>query len=79
MKASMSRRGNSFDIAPMEFFWEHSNSSLYIIAATEPDRRQFKITEYIEIFYNRQRWQARPGVLPPVAYLQKFYAGQLAV
>lgn len=28
MKASMSRRGNSFDIAPMEFFWEHSNSRL---------------------------------------------------
>jgi putative transposase len=36
------------------------------------------ITEYIEIFYNRQRRQARLGYLSPVAYEQKFYAGQPA-
>jgi transposase InsO family protein len=36
------------------------------------------ITEYIEIFYNRQRLQARLGYLSPVAYAQKYYAGLLA-
>jgi transposase InsO family protein len=37
-----------------------------------------EITEYIEVFYNRQRRQARLGYLSPVVYEQKFYAGQLA-
>jgi len=36
------------------------------------------ITEYIEVFYNRQRRQAKLGYLSPVAYEQKFYAGQPA-
>jgi putative transposase len=36
------------------------------------------ITEYIEIFYNRQRRQERLGFLSPAAYALKFYAGQLA-
>jgi hypothetical protein len=31
------------------------------------------ITEYIEIFYNRQRRQARLGFLFPSAYEQCFY------
>ena len=29
------------------------------------------ITEYIEIFYNRQRWQARLGYLSPVSIHSK--------
>ncbi|MFC1945038.1 IS3 family transposase [Chloroflexota bacterium] len=33
------------------------------------------ITEYIVIFYNRQRRQAKLGYLSPVAYVQKYYAG----
>jgi hypothetical protein len=37
------------------------------------------ITEYIEIFYNRQRRQERLGFLFSAAYAQKFYAEQLAV
>jgi len=32
-----------------------------------------EITEYIEIFYNRQRCQARLGVLSPAAYERKYY------
>jgi len=36
------------------------------------------ITEYIEIFYNRQRRQAKLGFLSPVTYEQRFYAGLLA-
>jgi len=36
------------------------------------------ITEYIEIFYNRQRRQAKLGFPPPVAYAQKYYARLVA-
>ncbi|HUV44701.1 MAG TPA: IS3 family transposase, partial [Dehalococcoidales bacterium] len=33
---------------------------------------------YIEVFYNRQRRQARLGFLSPVVYEQRYYAGLLA-
>lgn len=32
-----------------------------------------EISEYIEIFYNRQRRQRRLGYLSPAAYAQKYY------
>ena len=35
------------------------------------------ITEYIDIFYNRQRKQARLGYLSPVAFERRFYENQL--
>ena len=80
MKASMSRRGNCFDNAPMESFWGTLKQELvhHRHYRTRQEAIQ-EITEYIEIFYNRQRRQARLGFLSPVAYVQKFYAGQLAV
>jgi transposase InsO family protein len=36
------------------------------------------ITEYIEVFYNRQRRQARLGYLSPAAYERQFYARRAA-
>ena len=36
------------------------------------------ISEYIEVFYNRQRRQARLGYLSPVAYEKKFYQTRIA-
>ncbi len=79
LKASMSGKGNCFDNAPMESFWgtlkqelihhRHYGSRLEAIR---------DITEYIEIFYNRQRRQTRLGFLSPAAYEQRFYAGLLA-
>ncbi len=79
LEASMSRSGNCFDNAPMESFWGTLKQELI-------HHRHYKsrqeamadITEYIEIFYNRQRLQARLGYLSPVAYAQKYYAGLLA-
>ena len=80
LKASMSGKGNCFDNAPMESFWgmlkqelvhhRHYGSRLEAIR---------DITEYIEIFYNRQRCQSRLGFVSPAAYEQKFYAGLLSV
>ena len=79
LEASMGRSGNCFDNAPMESFWGTLKQELI-------HHRHYKsrqeamadITEYIEIFYNRQRLQARLGYLSPVAYAQKYYAGLLA-
>jgi putative transposase len=36
------------------------------------------VSEYIEMFYNRQRRQARLGYLSPAAFTQRFYEMQLA-
>jgi transposase InsO family protein len=37
-----------------------------------------EITEYIEVFYNRQRRQARLGYLSPAAFEQQHYKKQMA-
>ena len=77
--ASMSGKGNCFDNAPMESFWGTLKQELvhhrHYTSRQEAIR---DITEYIEIFYNRQRRQAKLGFLSPVAYAQRFYAGVLA-
>ncbi|MCA1919823.1 MAG: IS3 family transposase, partial [Flavobacterium piscis] len=31
------------------------------------------IVSYIEIFYNRERIQSKPGYLSPIKYLMKYY------
>jgi putative transposase len=79
MKASMSRKGNCFDNAPMESFWGTLKQELVHHRRYRSRQEAIQdITEYIEIFYNRQRRQARLGFLSPSVYEQKFYAGQLA-
>ena len=69
----MSGKGNCFDNAPMESFWgtlkQESVHHRHYGSRQEAAR---EITEYIEIFYNRQ---ARLGFLSPAAYEQRFYAG----
>lgn len=79
IKASMSRKGNCYDNAPMESFWGTLKQELvhHRRYRTRQEAIQ-EITEYIEIFYNRQRRQARLGYMTPIAYEQKFYAEQLA-
>ena len=79
LQASMSRRGNCFDNAPMESFWGTLKQEL--VHQRHYGSRQEAvrdITEYIEIFYNRLRRQARLGFLSPAAYAQRFYLGRLA-
>ena len=79
MKASMSRKGNCYDNAPMESFWGTLKQELVYHRHYRSRQEAIQdITEYIEIFYNRMRRQARLGFLSPAAYEQKFYAGQLA-
>ncbi len=79
MITSMSRKGNCFDNAPMESFWGTLKQDLVHHRHYRSRQEAIQeITEYIEIFYNRIRRQARLGFLSPVAYVQKFHAGQLA-
>jgi len=80
LRTSMSGTGNCFDNAPMESFWGTLKQELvHHRHYTTRQQAMRDITEYIEIFYNRQRRQERLGFLSPAAYARKFYAGQLAV
>ena len=72
--ASMSRKGNCYDNAPMESFWGTLKQELVHHRRYRTRREAIRdITEYIEIFYNRQRRQARLGFLSPAAYEQRYY------
>lgn len=75
MKASMSRKGDCWDNAPMESFWGTLKNELVHHCKFET-RQQAKqeISEYIEVFYNRQRKQKRLGYLSPAAFTQRYYA-----
>lgn len=72
MRASMSRRGNCYDNAPIESFWGMLKNELvhHRPYATRQEAMK-EITEYIEVFYNRQRRQKRLGHLSPAAYERK--------
>jgi putative transposase len=79
LQASMSRKGNCYDNAPMESFWGTLKQELvhHRRFSTRQEAIQ-DITEYIEIFYNRQRRQKRLGFLSPANYKQRYYAELLA-
>jgi putative transposase len=71
--ASMSRRGNCYDNAPMESFWGSLKNELVHHCRYETrDEAKASIREYIEIFYNRQRRHSRLGYLAPAVFAQKF-------
>lgn len=79
MQVSMSRKGNCWDNAPMESCWGSLKTELVHhrrFVTREQAKRE--ITEYIEIFYNRIRKQARLGHLSPAAFRQQYYAIQRA-
>jgi putative transposase len=78
LQASMSGTGNCFDNAPMESFWGMLKQELiYHCRFRTRQEAMQAITEYIEIFYNRQRLQAKLGFLSPAAFEQQYYAGLL--
>jgi len=76
LKTSMSGKGNCFDNAPMESFWGILKQELVNQRHYTTRREAIRdITEYIEIFYNRQRIQPKLGFRSPAAYAQTFYDG----
>jgi putative transposase len=77
MRASMSRRGNCYDNAPIESFWGVLKNELVHHRRYETRQEAIRqITTYIEIFYNRQRRQKRLGYLSPAAYEKQFFKEQ---
>jgi len=79
MKASMSRKGDCYDNAPMESFWGTVKNELVHHRRYRTREEAIReISEYIEVFYNRQRRQARLGYLSPAVYERQFYARQVA-
>jgi transposase InsO family protein len=79
VQISMSSTGNCYDNAPMESFWGTLKQELVYHCHFSTRREAVQaITEYIEMFYNRQRLQAGLGFLSPAAFEQKYYAGILA-
>ncbi len=75
--ASMSRRGNCYDNAPMESFWGSLKNELihqksYVTKQTAIN----EIVEYIEIFYNRTRRHSSLGNISPAQALMQFMLKQ---
>jgi putative transposase len=79
MKASMSGTGNCYDNAPMESFWATLKTEL-IFHRRFATRQQAirEITEYIEVFYNRQRLQRQLDYLSPAAFERRYYEQRMA-
>jgi len=79
MQPSMSRKGNCYDNAPIESFWGTLKTELVHHRRYWTRKEAInEITEYIEVFYNRERRQKRLGYLSHAAYESKFYAGRAA-
>lgn len=74
MRTSMSGKGNCYDNAPMERFWGTLKTELVFHRHFETRQEAVReITEYIELFYNRQRRQEKLGYLSPAAFERGFY------
>jgi transposase InsO family protein len=79
MTASMSRRGNCDDNAPMESFWGTLKNELVHHRRYETrEQARREISEYIEIFYNRQRRHSRLGNRSPAVFAQQWARQQPA-
>jgi putative transposase len=79
MKPSMSRKGNCYDNAPIESFWGTlKNELIHHRRYATREEAIGEITEYIEMFYNRERRQKRLGYLSPAGYERKFHAERAA-
>jgi transposase InsO family protein len=77
---SMSRKGNCYDNAPMESFWGTlKNELVHHRRYATREQAWREITEYIELFHNRQRRHSRLGNCSPAAFAQQWARQQPAV
>jgi transposase InsO family protein len=69
LRASMSRKGNCYDNAPVEsFFSTLKNEWTWHQTFQDRDHARAALFDYIELFYNRQRSHAALNYLSPVTY-----------
>jgi putative transposase len=87
IQPSMSRKGDGWECeayplgcnAPMESFWGSlKNERVHHRRFETREQARQEISEYIEVFYNRQRKQKRLGYLSPIKFTQRYYAARLA-
>ena len=79
MTASMSRKGNCYDNAPMESFWGTLKNELVHHRRYETrEQARREIAEYMDVFYNRQRRHSRLGNRSPAAFAQQWARQQPA-
>jgi putative transposase len=77
MRCSMSRKGNCWDNAPTESFFnslknERVHGSRYRVRADA----KADVFQYIEVFYNRVRRHSRLGQISPERYMQDWLSNQ---
>ena len=79
MTCSMSRKGNCWDNAPTES-WFNSFKHERVFGERFLTREAMKATafEYIEVFYNRRRLHSTLGYTAPVQYLKNWWEAQQA-
>jgi len=71
MTASMSRKGNCWDNAPTEsFFNSLKNERVHGTRHETRDAAQADVFEYIAVFYNRRRRHSSLGYWSPTRFLQ---------
>ena len=77
MQCSMSRKGNCWDNAPTESFF-NSLKNERVHGARYATRNEAKddIFEYVEAFYNRKRLHSTLGYVAPQEYLQNWIRSQ---
>lgn len=77
MRGSMSRKGNCWDNAPTESFF-NSLKNERVHAARYRTRQDAKadLFEYIEVFYNRSRRHSALGLISPKQFLQSWIKAQ---
>lgn len=75
IRPSNSRKGDPWDNAPQESFFGTLKTEL-IQDWSRPPRAQARreVSDYIEVFYNRQRLHSALGYLSPVAFAARFAA-----
>ena len=77
MLCSMSRKGNCWDNAPTES-WFNSFKNERVHGERFATRAEMTAMafEYIEVFYNRKRLHSTLGYKPPIRFLQDWLAAQ---
>jgi len=75
----MSRKGNGYDNAPIESFWDSlKNEQVHKRRYETRAEAEASIREYLEIFYHRQRCHSRLGNLAPAVFAQNYRKPQQA-
>ena len=77
MRGSMSRKGNCWDNAPTEsWFNSFKNERIHGVRYRTHAEMKAASFEYIEVFYNRQRQHSTLGYQSPAQYMQQWNVQQ---